>query len=74
MTGYPIRRTPWTCRWGRFGVAIEDLGSTWKVDEKFWACHNPDRGPDVEVTKRAECEHCAFWRLAPRLRPQPQVW
>ena len=48
MTGYKIRRVPWTCRWGRFGVAVEDLGSTSRVDDVFWACHNPVRGPEFE--------------------------
>jgi hypothetical protein len=68
MTGYQTRRVPWTCRWGRFGVAIEDLGSTSRVDDVFWACHNPVRGPDTRVTKRADCENCPFWETAPRLR------
>ena len=58
----------------KFGVAIEDLGSRWKVDDTFWACHNPARGPDVRVTSRAECEHCAFWQVGPRERPQPEIW
>ena len=24
MTSTAIRRVPWTCRWGRFGVAVEN--------------------------------------------------
>jgi hypothetical protein len=67
MTGSKIRRVPWTCRWGRFGVAIEDLGSTSRVDDTFWACHNPVHGPELRVTNRAECESCPFWDMAPRL-------
>jgi hypothetical protein len=67
MTGSRIRRVPWTCRWGRFGVAVEDLGSTSRVDDLFWACHNPVHGPEVRVTKRSECESCPFWDMAPRL-------
>ena len=37
MKTYPIRRVPWTCEWGRFGVATEDLGSAGtRVDDVFW--------------------------------------
>ena len=25
MNSYTIRPVPWTCEWGRFGVAVEDL-------------------------------------------------
>jgi hypothetical protein len=67
MTGYKIRRVPWACRWGRFGVAVESRGSTSKVDDLFWACYNTVRRPDIRVTKRAECESCAFWEMGPRL-------
>ena len=27
MNAYSIRRVPWTCERGRFGVAVEDLGA-----------------------------------------------
>ena len=73
MIGYMIRRVPWTCRWGRFAVAIEDLGSTSRVDDAFWACHNPVRGPDVRVTKRVECESCPFWEMARDCTPRRTV-
>ena len=70
MNSYSIRRVPWTCQWGRFGVAVEDLGAGHsRVDDVFWACHHPSRAPDVRVTKRDECERCPLWIEAGRLRP-----
>lgn len=42
MKPYNIRRVPWTCQWARFGLAVEDLGPAGsRVDDVFWACHNP---------------------------------
>lgn len=71
MKAYTIRRVPWTCEWGRFGVAIEDLGAgRSRVDDVFWACHYPSRAPELRMTKRDECEHCPFWTEAARLREQ----
>jgi hypothetical protein len=70
MKPYIIRRAPWTCQWGRFGVAIEDLGNgRSRVDDVFWVCHNPRREPEARITKRAECETCPFWIRAARLEP-----
>jgi hypothetical protein len=69
MNAYSIRRAPWTCEWGRFGVVVEDLavqGS--RVDDVFWACHHPSRAPDVRMTRRGECEDCPFWIEAARFR------
>jgi hypothetical protein len=69
MKPYSIRRVPWTCHWGRFGVAVEDLGVTGsKVDDVFWACHHPTRAPHLQLTTRGECEHCPLWEEAARLR------
>lgn len=69
MNSYSIRRVPWTCEWGRFGVAAEDLGAgRSRVDDVFWACHHPTRAPDIRVTKRNECERCPFWIEAARFR------
>ena len=66
---YTVRRVPWTCEWGRFGVAIEDLGAERsRVDDVFWACHYPKDAPAIRLTKRGECEQCPFWREAARLR------
>lgn len=68
MKAYTIRRVPWTCEWGRFGIATEDLGAgRSRIDDVFWACHNPQRGPDIRLTQRGECEHCPFWSAAARL-------
>ena len=42
MNSNTIRPVPWTCEWGRFGVAVEDLGAgRSRVDDVFWACHHP---------------------------------
>jgi hypothetical protein len=69
MKSYCIRRVPWTCDYGRFGVAVEDLGhGQSRVDDVFWACHNPQRSPDVRMTRRGECEVCPYWVEAVRLR------
>jgi hypothetical protein len=69
MKSYSIRRVPWTCEYGRFGVAIEDLGSgESRVDDVFWACHNPQRSPELRLTRRGECEVCLYWIEAARLR------
>lgn len=65
---YTVRRVPWTCEWGRFGVVTEDLGaSRSRVDDVFWACHYPKDAPRVRLTNRGECEHCPFWTQAARL-------
>ena len=42
MNSHSLRRVPWTCDWGRFGVAVEDLGAgRSRVDDVFWACRPP---------------------------------
>ena len=64
-----LRRVPWTCEWGRFGVAVEQLGrGESRVDDVFWACHNPVRGSDVRSVTRGECENCPHWKIASRLQ------
>ncbi len=69
MQAHTIRRVPWTCEWGRFGVATEDLGhDRSRVDDVFWACHYPKEAAGVRLTRRGECETCPFWTEAARLR------
>lgn len=70
MQAHSLRRVPWTCEWGRFGVATEDLGQDRsRVDDVFWACHYPKGAPGgVRLTRRGECETCPFWTEAARLR------
>jgi len=71
MNSYTIRRVPWTCEWGRVGVAVEDLGAgRSRVDEVFWACHHPSSATGIRVTRRDECERCPSWREAARLRAE----
>lgn len=67
MNAHTIRRTPWTCRFGRFGVTVEEVGpETSGVDDVFWACHHPTRTPALRLTTRGECEDCLFWEASPR--------
>jgi hypothetical protein len=66
-----IHRVPWTCEWGRFGVAVEELGGgESRVDDVFWACHHPQRAPEIQLTKRDECANCPFWMEALRFRAE----
>jgi hypothetical protein len=71
MHAYSIRRVPWTCEWGRFGVTIAELydGNS-RVDDVFWGCRCPERGGGVRPTRRGECETCPFWKQAARLRTE----
>jgi hypothetical protein len=70
MNSHTIRRVPWTCEWGRFGVAVEELGDGGsRIDDVFWACHQLERSPEIRLTKRGECERCPFWMAAARLQP-----
>ena len=74
MMASTIRRVPWTCEWGRFGMAIEDLGAgRTRVDDVFWACHYPRDGTELRLTKRGECEHCPFWVQAARFGADAQA-
>jgi hypothetical protein len=69
MDAFTFRRVPWTCKWGRFGVATEDLGAVGtRVDDVFWACHHPTRAPRLRLTARNECERCPFWEVSAHLR------
>ena len=68
MNPRTLRRVPWTCKWGRFGVAVEQLSSTdSRVDDVFWACHHPVRSPDIQSVSKRECETCPAWVPAARL-------
>jgi hypothetical protein len=68
MYASTLKRVPWTCEWGRFGVAVQDLGGgDSRVDDVFWACHHPGRAPELRLTKRGECERCPHWIEAARL-------
>ena len=69
MQTHTIRRVPWTCEWGRFGVAAEELGGgRARVDDVFWGCHRPSGDGAIRLTKRGECDTCPFWIEAARLR------
>jgi hypothetical protein len=71
MNSYGLRRAPWTCEWGRFGIAVEELGAgRSRVDDEFWACHHPRCATGIRLTKRDECERCPLWREAARLRAE----
>jgi hypothetical protein len=63
-----LRRVPWTCEWGRFGVAIESLTPTdSRVDDVFWACHHPVIAPRFTTLTCGECSTCPLWHAASRL-------
>jgi hypothetical protein len=67
MNAYTIRQTPWTCRFGRFGVTVAQLRpETPRVDDVFWACCQSARMPAPRLTTRGECEECSFWEASPR--------
>jgi hypothetical protein len=69
MNPRTLHRVPWTCEWGRFGVAVEQLTPTdSRVDDVFWACHNPDQSSRIRAISRGECETCPHWVPAARLR------
>lgn len=69
MNPHSLRRVPWTCEWGRFGVAVEDLGAgRSRVDDVFWACHRPSCAAGIRPIDRDECERCPAWIEAARLR------
>jgi hypothetical protein len=61
-----IRRVPWTCQWGRFGVAVKADSTRSRVDDVFWGCHHPIRAPTLQLTRRGECETCPYWEPSPR--------
>jgi hypothetical protein len=66
MTPRTLRRVPWTCQWGRFGVAVEQVTPTEsRVDDVFWACHHPSA--EIRSVSRRECETCPDWVPASRL-------
>lgn len=74
MKTYPVRRAPWTCEWGRSGVAIEECSDGQsRVDDVFWACHYPKDTTGIRLTSRGECERCPTWREAARLRPKSSI-
>jgi hypothetical protein len=73
MDTYTIRRVPWTCRWGRFGVSVDDTGMASRVDDVFWVCHQPDWAPESRLTRRGECDLCPFWEVAPRLHSESRT-
>ena len=61
-----LRRVPWTCKWGRFGVAVEQVTPTEShVDDVFWACHHPST--EIRSVSKRECETCPEWVRASRL-------
>ena len=67
-----LRRVPWTCEWGRFGVAIEPVTPTdSRVDDVFWACHHPVIAPHFKALACGECATCPLWHAASRLSGPP---
>ena len=74
MKPYAITQRPWTYRFGRTGVTIEELDAARsQVDEVFWACRRAARVPALKITTRAECEECSFWEPLTHLRGERQM-
>jgi hypothetical protein len=49
-------------------VAIEQTSATEsRVDDVFWACHNPARSTEVQTVRKSECTTCPDWAAASRL-------
>lgn len=69
-----LRHVPWTCEWGRFGVAVEQVRARQsRVDDVFWACHHPVLAPHVTALKCGECETCSLWNPASRYFAEASV-
>jgi hypothetical protein len=68
MNPRTVRHVPWTCEWGRIGLAVEQLSpADSRVDDVFWACHHHIRAPEIRLVSRAECTICPEWTPASRL-------
>jgi len=67
-----LRHVPWTCQWGRFGVAVEQVSPLEsQVDDVFWVCHHPMMSPHLKMLDTGECRTCPVWKLAGRLSDSP---
>jgi hypothetical protein len=63
-----LRHVPWTCEWGRYGVAVQQVTShESQVDDVFWVCHHPVIAPHLKALDCAECRTCPGWKPAARL-------
>jgi hypothetical protein len=66
MNTETFRQEPWTCRWGRFGVIVDEITPDTRIDDVFWGCDHPVHSQELRLMRRGECEHCPFWKLASR--------
>jgi hypothetical protein len=67
-----IRQGPWTCRFGRWCVTIEQLGRDMsRVDEVIWACRRATPGLVFRLPTRDECEECPYWEASGRFDREP---
>ena len=62
MNASTLRRVPWTCQWGRSGVAVEQVSAREsQVDDVFWVCHHPRMSPRLKMLDAGECRTCPVW-------------
>jgi hypothetical protein len=67
MNAATLRHVPWTCEWGRFGVAVEQVTpQESQVDDVFWVCHHPAIAPGLKTVCSDECRTCPLWNSASR--------
>ena len=72
MNASTLRRVPWTCQWGRSGVAVEQVSAREsQVDDVFWVCHHPVTSPHFRMVDTSECRTCPVWKAADRLSQSP---
>lgn len=70
MTSSPVRRVPWTCKWGRFGGPVNARDEV-APGFVFWICGHPDAdGP--RLLGRDECDGCRRW-TAPETQEPPSA-
>jgi hypothetical protein len=69
-----LRHVPWTCEWGRYGVAVQQVTPhESQVDDVFWVCHHPVIAPHLKALDCGECRTCPGWKPAARLLEIPAL-
>ncbi len=54
-----VRRTPWTCKWGRFGGPVNARDEV-SPGFAFWVCGRP-QGTAPRLLGRDDCVKCDRW-------------
>jgi hypothetical protein len=66
MHALMLRRVPWTCAWGRFGVAVTPVEAAVRPADVFWGCDHPRRGLEQRLARIGDCRSCPFWAPSAR--------